>query len=195
MKIVRRGALPVGGESGLFDVRDRAVTGPGAAAAAPGAIRAYDVWPEYVDRVMSFVDVSRIRPLRVVIDAANGIAGAMLPRVLALLPIEVVRCYFDPDASFPNHDPNPPLPENREFIVAKTLAEGADLGVAFDGDAARCVCRVHALSAGTGRAAGRSYELFGEYRDRLVRTPEGWRIACREMTIHHEIGSRDVLHP
>jgi Phosphomannomutase len=65
-------------------------------------------------------------------------AGAMLPPVLERLPIEVVRCYFDPDGSFPNHEPNPLLPENREFIVGKTLAEGADLGVAFDGDADRC---------------------------------------------------------
>ena len=87
---------------------------------------------------MSFVDVSAIRPLRVVIDAANGMAGTMLPRVLERLPVEVVRCYFEPDGSFPNHEPNPLLPENREFIVAKTLSEGADLGVAFDGDADRC---------------------------------------------------------
>ena len=72
------------------------------------------------------------------IDAANGMAGAMLPPVLERLPIEAVRCYFDPDGSFPNHEPNPLLPENREFIVRKTLEEGADLGVAFDGDADRC---------------------------------------------------------
>jgi len=67
--------------------------------------------------------------------------------------------------------------------------------VDLDGDSARCVCQVRAYSAGTGLAAGRSYELLGEYRDRLVRTSEGWRIARREMTIHHEIGSRDVLGP
>jgi len=138
MKIVRRGALPVGGESGLFDVRDRAAAGTAAGTATPGEIAEYDIWPEYIDRVMSFVDVSEIRPLRVVIDAANGMAGTMLPRVLERLPIEVVRCYFEPDGSFPNHEPNPLLPENREFIVAKTLAEDADLGVAFDGDADRC---------------------------------------------------------
>jgi phosphomannomutase len=137
MKIVRRGALPVGGESGLLEVRDRALA-PGPDAASPGSIAAYDVWPAYVERVLSFVDTSAIRPLRVVVDAANGMAGTMLPPVLERLPIEVVRCYFEPDGSFPNHEPNPLLPENREFIVAKTLAEGADLGVAFDGDADRC---------------------------------------------------------
>jgi phosphomannomutase len=98
----------------------------------------YDIWSAYVDRVTSFVDVSALRPLRVVIDAANGMAGAMLPPVLERLPVEVVRCFFEPDGSFPNHEPNPLLPENREFIVAKTLEEGADLGVAFDGDGDRC---------------------------------------------------------
>ncbi len=138
MKIVRRGALPVGGESGLLDVRDRALKIGDAAGAAPATVTPYDIWPAYVDRVLSFIDADALRPLKVVIDAANGMAGAMLPPVLERLPIEVQRCYFDPDGSFPNHEPNPLLPENREFIVAKTLEEGADLGVAFDGDADRC---------------------------------------------------------
>jgi len=138
MKLVRRGALPVGSESGLLDVRDRALTADGAAARRAGSVESYDVWPAYVDRVLSFVDVDAIRPLKVVIDAANGMAGAMLPPVLDRLPVETVRCFFEPDGSFPNHEPNPLLPENREFIVGKTLEEGADLGVAFDGDADRC---------------------------------------------------------
>jgi len=139
MKIVRRGALPVGGDSGLFEVRDRAMA-PAATAGgrAPGRVLEYDIWPPYVERVLSFVDVSRIRPLRVVIDAANGMAGAMLPPVLEHLPVDATRCFFELDGAFPNHEPNPLLPENREFIVRKTLDERADLGVAFDGDADRC---------------------------------------------------------
>lgn len=137
MKIVRRGALPVGGESGLLEVRERALA-PVPDAASPGAVTEHDIWSAYVERVLSFVDTAAIRPLRVVIDAANGMAGTMLPPVLERLPVEVVRCYFEPDGSFPNHEPNPLLPENREFIVAKTLEEGAELGVAFDGDADRC---------------------------------------------------------
>jgi phosphomannomutase len=137
MKLVRRGALPVGGESGLLDVRDRAMAN-GSSTEAPGKIEQYDIWPAYVDRVLSFVDVSTIKPLKVVMDAANGMAGTMLPPVLERLPIETVRCYFEPDGTFPNHEPNPLLPENREFIVQETLEEGADLGVAFDGDADRC---------------------------------------------------------
>jgi phosphomannomutase len=138
MKIVRRGALPVGGESGLFDVRDRALAGLGPPAARRGEVRAEDVYPGFVEKVLSFVDVAALKPLRVVIDAANGMAGAMLPPVLARLPIEAIPCHFDPDGSFPNHEPNPLLPENRAFIVARTREEGADLGVAYDGDADRC---------------------------------------------------------
>ncbi|HYZ76941.1 MAG TPA: phosphomannomutase/phosphoglucomutase [Gaiellaceae bacterium] len=139
MKIVRRGALPVGGESGLLEIRDRALAGVDRPEGlSPGHVQPYDVWPAFVERVLSFVDVAAIRPLRVVIDAANGMAGAMLPPVLERLPVDAVRCYFEPDGTFPNHEPNPLLPENREFIVRKTLEERADLGVAFDGDADRC---------------------------------------------------------
>jgi len=145
MKIVRRGALPVGGESGLLEVRDRALdvveSGSGEArAGAPDGerVRAIDIWPDYVERVTSFVDMSAIRPLKIVIDGANGTGGTMLGPVLEQLPVETVRWAFEPDGSFPSHEPNPLLPENRELIVKLTLEEGADLGVAFDGDADRC---------------------------------------------------------
>jgi phosphomannomutase len=140
MKIVRAGALPVGGDSGLGEIRDRAMAETATTQGlSPGHVSAHDIWPAYVERVLSFVDVSRIQPLKVVIDAANGMGGAMLPPVLERLPqLETVRCFFEPDGTFPNHEPNPLLPENREFIVRKTLEEGADFGVAFDGDADRC---------------------------------------------------------
>ena len=138
MKIVRRGALPVGGDSGLEQVKARAVA-EFDAVERRGEVTAENVWPGFVDKVLSFVEIDAIRPLRVVVDAANGMAGVMLPPVLDRLPqLEVVRCYFEPDGTFPNHEPNPLLPENREFIVGKTTEEGADLGVAFDGDADRC---------------------------------------------------------
>jgi len=140
LKIVRGGALPVGGDSGLLDVRDRALSlSDGSGGLSPGHVQHYDIWPQYVDRVLSFVDVAALEPLRVTIDAANGMAGAMLPSVLEWLPrLETVRYFFAPDGTFPNHAPNPLLPENREFIVAKTLEERADFGAAFDGDADRC---------------------------------------------------------
>ncbi len=155
MKIVRRGALPVGGDSGLTEIRDKALSnalspqdtprgqsldlsGGGLAREAGESVRRHDVYPAFVDKVLSFIDVEAIRPLRVVIDAANGMGGAMLPPVLDRLPIDAVRCFFEPDGTFPNHEPNPLLPENREFIIAKVLEEKADLGIAFDGDADRC---------------------------------------------------------
>ncbi len=141
MKIVRRGALPVGGDSGLLEIRDRALSSTRAHAAdgpAPAEVETVDVYPAFVERVLSFVDVAAVRPLRVVIDAANGMAGAMLPPILDRLPVDAVRCHFEPDGTFPNHEPNPLLPENREFIVAKVKEEGAELGIAFDGDADRC---------------------------------------------------------
>ncbi|HZQ66754.1 MAG TPA: phosphomannomutase/phosphoglucomutase [Gaiellaceae bacterium] len=139
MKIVREGALPVGGDSGLLEVRERAMSrGQSPGRGRKGRVRSEDIWPAFVDRVLSFVDVDAVRPLKVVIDAANGMGGAMLPPILERLPIDAVRCYFEPDGAFPNHEPNPLLPENREFIVRTTLQEGADLGVAFDGDADRC---------------------------------------------------------
>jgi phosphomannomutase len=138
MKIVRRGALPVGGDSGLLDIRARAEAGFGPIEKR-GTVREEDVWPSFVEKVLSFVDVDAIRALRVVVDAANGMAGVMLPPVLDRIPqLDVVRCSFEPDGRFPNHEPNPLLPENREFIVSKTREERADLGVAFDGDADRC---------------------------------------------------------
>jgi phosphomannomutase len=140
MKIVRSGALPVGGESGLLEIRDRALSlSDTPRGLTPGQVQPYDIWEQYVERVLSFIDPDAVKPLKVVVDAANGMAGVMLPPVLERLhQVETVRCYFEPDGTFPNHEPNPLLPENREFIVSKTLEEHADFGVAFDGDADRC---------------------------------------------------------
>src|SRR5262245_8610457 len=140
LKIVRAGALPVGGDSGLGEIRDRAMAEPATPRGqSPGPVSSYHVWLAYVDRVLSFVDPAAIEPLKIVIDAANGMGGVMMPPVLERLPqLEVVRCFFEPDGTFPNHAPNPLLPENREFIVQKTLEEAADFGAAFDGDADRC---------------------------------------------------------
>jgi phosphomannomutase len=138
MKIVRRGALPVGGDSGLLEIRARAMSGARHETRPAGTITQADIWPRFVDRVSSFIDVGAVKPLRVVIDAANGMAGVMLPPVLERLPIDAVRYFFEPDGTFPNHEPNPLLPENREFIIGKVKGERADLGVAFDGDADRC---------------------------------------------------------
>jgi len=141
-KIVRRGALPVGADSGLLEIRDRALSlqdvSRGQTPDVSGRVDRRDIYGGFVEKVMSFIDAEAVERLRVVVDAANGMAGAMLPPILERLPIDAVRCFFDPDGRFPNHEPNPLLEENREFIVAKVKEEGADLGIAFDGDADRC---------------------------------------------------------
>jgi phosphomannomutase len=143
MKIVRRGALPVGGDSGLLEIRDRALALSGQSLSGqrgqtPVAEKV-DIYPEFVEKVLSFIDPSAVKPLRIVVDAGNGMAGAMLSPVLERVPVDAVRCFFEPDGTFPNHEPNPLLPENREFIIGKVLEEKADLGIAFDGDADRCL--------------------------------------------------------
>ena len=142
MKIVRRGALPVGGDSGLLEIRDRALPLSGESLSGKRGqtlvAEKVDIYPAFVEKVLSFIDPSAVKPVRIVIDAANGMAGAMLSPVLERLPIDAVRCFFEPDGTFPNHEPNPLLPENREFIIGKVLEEKADLGIAFDGDADRC---------------------------------------------------------
>ena len=138
MKIVRRGALPVGGDSGLLEIRDRALSLQATAGSDSVVAEKVDIYPAFVEKVLSFIDPSVLKPLRIVIDAGNGMAGAMLSPILERLPIDPVRCFFEPDGTFPNHEPNPLLPENREFIIAKVIEEKADLGIAFDGDADRC---------------------------------------------------------
>ncbi|MDQ2967020.1 MAG: phosphomannomutase/phosphoglucomutase [Actinomycetota bacterium] len=139
MKIVRRGALPVGGDSGLLDIRARAMALQDVPRGqTPGHVRQEDIWPQWVEAVLSFIDVDAVTPLRAVIDAANGMGGVMLPPVLERLPVDAAPYFFEPDGTFPNHEPNPLLPENREFIIEKVRTEKADLGVAFDGDADRC---------------------------------------------------------
>ena len=138
-KIVRRGALPVGGDSGLLEIRDRALSARGTSGGqTPGRVQERDVYPGFVDKVMSFIDPAAVKPLHVVIDGANGMAGSMLPPILERLPVDAMRHFFEPDGSFPDHQPNPLLEENRRFIVSEVTKERADLGIAFDGDADRC---------------------------------------------------------
>jgi phosphomannomutase len=139
MKIVRRGALPVGGDSGLDQVRAAALADPPAAPARKrGTLTQRDVLPAFADKALSFIDPAAVRPLKVVLDGANGMAGTMLQPILPRLPIQAVPCFMEPDGRFPDHQPNPLLEENREFIVGKVRSEGADLGIAWDGDADRC---------------------------------------------------------
>jgi len=138
MKIVRRGALPVGGDTGLDKIKARALGAAPEPAAARGEVSERDVYAAFHERALGFVDPSVIRPLTVVLDGANGMAGPMIEPILERLPVGVHPYSLDPDGRFPNHEPNPLLEENRTFIIDKVREHGADVGIAWDGDADRC---------------------------------------------------------
>ncbi len=137
VKLVREGALALSGDAGIGDVRATIEAGlpdpPGG-----GDVEAVDVYDDYHRRALSFIDPDRIRPLKVVVDGGNGMAGPMVGPLLERLPLDLVTTYWVPDGEFPDHEPNPLLEENRRFIMAKVREAGADLGIAWDGDADRC---------------------------------------------------------
>jgi phosphomannomutase len=137
MKFCRAQAFPISLESGLADIRDLAISGNYAEPGHKGQVVQRDVLDDYVQHALSFIDVSKIKPLKVVIDAGNGMAGMMMPRVFKFLPCELIPLYFDLDGNFPNHPASPIEPENMEALQKKVREVGADLGAAFDGDADR----------------------------------------------------------
>ncbi len=137
MKFCRAQAFPVSKDSGLTDIRDLAISGNFATPASKGEISQHDVTDAYVQHVLSFIDVSKIRPLKIVADAGNGMAGMILPKVFAHLPCELVPLYFELDGNFPHHPASPIEPENMEDACQKVIETKADMGVAFDGDADR----------------------------------------------------------
>lgn len=137
MKFCRAQAFPVSLESGLADIRDLAISGNYVEPGHKGQVIQQDVLDDYVQHALSFIDISKIRPLKVVIDAGNGMAGMMMPHVFEFLPCELIPLYFDLDGNFPNHPASPIEPENMEDLQKKVREVGADLGAAFDGDADR----------------------------------------------------------
>ena len=138
IKLCRAGARPVGADSGLAELREMTAAGVPAAAGPPGTITARDLLPGYAAYLQSLVDLSGIRPLTVAVDAGNGMAGHTVPEVLAGLPVRVVPLYFELDGTFPNHEANPIDPANLRDLQRAVVESGADLGLAFDGDADRC---------------------------------------------------------
>lgn len=138
-KLVRRGAVPLSGDTGIGEVGRRARGDVLADASVPGQ-RTDDptLVSRFVDACMGFIDPSAVRGLRVVMDAANGMAGRYLPAVIDRLDIDAVPYYLELDGRFPHHQPNPLLEENRRFIIERVREDGADLGIAWDGDADRC---------------------------------------------------------
>jgi phosphomannomutase len=138
MKIVKRGAKGVSGESGIYQLRDLVVSDKTFdSAKKPGSVTSMDVTAEFIDHALSMVDNASIKPLKVVVDAGNGMAGKFMPLVDQELPIEVVPLYFELDGTFPNHLANPLLEEAREDAIAAIKEHQADLGILFDGDGDR----------------------------------------------------------
>ena len=136
-KLVKRGAIALSGDAGIGELRARIEAGLGD---APGGGRVQDVsiYRDFHRAVIRFIDPRVIKPLRVVVDGGNGMAGPMIGPLLRELGLELIETYWEPDGNFPDHEPNPLLPENREFIMREVVRQGADLGIAWDGDADRC---------------------------------------------------------
>ncbi len=137
VKFCRAQALPISKETGLADIRDLAVSGNFTQPAHKGTVTQRDITNDYVKHVLSFIDVSKIKPLKIVIDAGNGMAGMMVPRVFQHLPCELIPLYFELDGSFPHHPASPIEPENMVDLQKKVRETHADMGAAFDGDADR----------------------------------------------------------
>ncbi|QIP86198.1 phosphomannomutase/phosphoglucomutase [Streptomyces sp. Tu 2975] len=142
IKMCRAGAAPVGQDTGLADIRRLVETwseqGAPAPAGTPGRVTERDTLTDYAEHLLSLVDLSAMRPLKVVVDAGNGMGGHTVPTVFGPLPLTLVPMYFELDGTFPNHEANPLDPANIVDLQARVREEGADLGLAFDGDADRC---------------------------------------------------------
>lgn len=142
IKMCRAGASPVGQDTGLSEIRELVESwldsGAPVPDGTPGTITARDTLEDYAGHLRSLVDLSSIRPLKVVVDAGNGMGGHTVPTVFAGLPLDLVPMYFELDGTFPNHEANPLDPANIVDLQARVREEGADIGIAFDGDADRC---------------------------------------------------------
>ncbi|MFG2607473.1 phosphomannomutase/phosphoglucomutase [Streptomyces sp. NPDC048514] len=142
IKLCRAGAAPVGQDTGLAQIRELVEkwleSGAPEPAAEPGTLTARETLEDYAAHLRSLVDLTSIRPLKVVVDAGNGMGGHTVPTVFAGLPLTLVPMYFELDGTFPNHEANPLDPANLVDLQKRVPAEGADLGIAFDGDADRC---------------------------------------------------------
>ncbi|MFF5258635.1 phosphomannomutase/phosphoglucomutase [Actinomadura viridis] len=138
LKLCRSGARPIGRDTGLTEIRDLVAHGVPAHDGPRGSVSRRDLLQGYADHLKTLVDLSGIRPLKVAVDAGNGMGGHTVPSVFEGLPIELVPLYFELDGTFPNHEANPIEPENLRDLQAKVRETGADIGLAFDGDADRC---------------------------------------------------------
>lgn len=137
-KLVKKGAVAISGESGIYDIRDLAISRKEIKSAKErGRIIKKDITEAFVRHCLSFVDPKKIKPFKVVIDAGNAMAGYMIPKFEKYLPIKIIPLYFELDGNFPHHLPNPILPEATRDLKKKILQQKADFGIAFDGDSDR----------------------------------------------------------
>jgi len=137
-KLTREHAIPIGDNNGLMQIREIIAKKGFDGSNKKGGVLKKDVMDEFAKFCIDFVDVSKIKPLKVVMDASNGMAGIIAPMVFSHTKIKIVPMYFELDGSFPNHQSNPLIEENRWGIMQRVLKENADLGIAWDGDADRC---------------------------------------------------------
>src|SRR4051812_7606463 len=139
MKMVRAEAFPLSGEAGISDIRDMIAAGTlPPDAPKRGSVTSADALGRYVEHVMRFIDPAVVKPFNVVLDAGSGMGGLVAPRLFDRLPCKTTRLCFDIDGRFPNHEANPLIEENRRDITERVVAEKADIGIAWDGDADRC---------------------------------------------------------
>ena len=138
MKLVREGARPISGDTGLHDIRRLAEQGLFAPAKKSGWRRALVNRPDYIRHLLHYVDIAKLKPLKIVINSGNGCAGPVMDALEPNLPFEFIKVQHQPDGTFPNGIPNPLLPENRSVTSKAVLSSGADLGIAWDGDFDRC---------------------------------------------------------
>jgi phosphomannomutase len=139
VKMVRAEALPLSGDAGIGEIRDMIVNDRlPPPAMSRGALTTRDILPAYVEKVLTFIDPSVIKPFNVVLDAGNGMAGVVAPLLFDRLPCSVTKLCFEVDGTFPNHEANPLIEENRQDITAEVVRQHADAGIAWDGDADRC---------------------------------------------------------
>src|SRR3954469_25685185 len=137
-KLVEKGSTALSGDRGIGDIRDMVVAGLPDNAPGGGTAEDVDVHDEFHEAALTFIEPSNVKPMKVVVDGGNGMAGPMVGPILERLGLDLVETYWKPDGEFPDHEPNPLLEENRRFIVEKVRETGADLGIAWDGDADRC---------------------------------------------------------
>jgi phosphomannomutase len=139
VKMVRSGAMPLSGDAGIGDIRDMiAADRLPPPAPKPGTVTMRDVLPRYIEKVLSFIDPSLIKPFTVVLDAGSGMAGLVAPPLFDRLPCKTTKLCFEIDGTFPNHEANPLIEENRRDITEEVVRRHADVGIAWDGDADRC---------------------------------------------------------